>query len=112
MNDAPETFRSQIKRIHAPAWVGLIIAVAVLSAAGGYWFARHGGGPADLMHSAAQRSSAGAAGPDAPVLHWYDPMVPNQHSDNPGKSPSMASQWVPKYAAKAAASGGVQISPN
>ncbi|MDB6104864.1 MAG: efflux transporter periplasmic adaptor subunit, partial [Gammaproteobacteria bacterium] len=112
MNDAPKTFRSQIKRIHAPAWIGLIITVAVLSAAGGYWFARHGGGPADLAHSATQSSSGPAGSSDRPALYWYDPMVPNQHFGKPGKSPFMDMQLVPKYADEGGASGGVQISPN
>jgi Cu(I)/Ag(I) efflux system membrane fusion protein len=111
MNDAPRTFRSEIKRVPALAWVGLIIAVAVLSAAGGYWFARHGR-PADLTHSATQESPAAAGSTDRPALYWYDPMVPNQHFDKPGKSPFMDMQLVPKYADEGGASGGVQISPN
>lgn len=32
------------------------------------------------------------------VLYWYDPMVPNQKFDRPGKSPFMDMQLVPKYA--------------
>ena len=32
------------------------------------------------------------------VLYWYDPMVPDQHFDKPGKSPFMDMQLVPKYA--------------
>ncbi|WP_374358338.1 efflux RND transporter periplasmic adaptor subunit, partial [Chitinimonas sp.] len=31
-------------------------------------------------------------------LYWYDPMVPAQHFDQPGKSPFMDMQLVPKYA--------------
>src|ERR1700738_5387297 len=112
MNDAPRTFQSEIKRVPALAWIGLIIAVAVLSAAGGYWFARHGGGPADLTHSATQSSWAAPGSSDRPVLYWYDPMVPNQHFDKPGKSPFMDMQLAPKYADEGGASGGVQISPN
>ncbi|MDB6161387.1 MAG: efflux transporter periplasmic adaptor subunit, partial [Gammaproteobacteria bacterium] len=112
MNAAPRTFRSEIKRVPALVWIGLIIAVAVLSAAGGYWFARHGGGRADLTHSATQSSSAAVGSSDRPALYWYDPMVPNQHFDKPGKSPFMDMQLVPKYADEGGASGGVQISPN
>jgi Cu(I)/Ag(I) efflux system membrane fusion protein len=81
----------------------LIIVVAVLSAAGGYWFARHRGNQADLMHPAAQRASAAA---DRPALDWYDPMVPNQYFDKPGKSPFMDMQLVPKYADEGGAGGG------
>ena len=32
------------------------------------------------------------------VLYWYDPMVPNQKFDKPGKSPFMDMKLVPKYA--------------
>lgn len=31
-------------------------------------------------------------------LYWYDPMVPNQHFDKPGKSPYMDMELLPKYA--------------
>lgn len=31
------------------------------------------------------------------VLYWYDPMVPNQHFDEPGKSPFMDMELIPKY---------------
>lgn len=31
------------------------------------------------------------------VLYWYDPMVPDQKFDKPGKSPFMDMQLVPKY---------------
>ena len=44
------------------------------------------------------------------VLYWYDPMVPDQHFDKPGKSPFMDMQLVPKYA-DAASAGGVAIAP-
>jgi Cu(I)/Ag(I) efflux system membrane fusion protein len=32
----------------------------------------------------------------APAQYWYDPMVPAQHFDKPGKSPFMDMQLVPK----------------
>jgi len=35
---------------------------------------------------------------DKPALYWYDPMVPQQHFNAPGKSPFMDMQLVPKYA--------------
>ena len=42
--------------------------------------------------------SGGAPAPSASAkaLYWYDPMVPNQHFDHPGKSPFMDMQLVPK----------------
>lgn len=48
------------------------------------------------------------------VLYWYDPMVPAQHFDKPGKSPFMDMQLQPKYADETGAGGeasGVRIDP-
>ncbi|MCP5279072.1 MAG: efflux RND transporter periplasmic adaptor subunit [Thiobacillus sp.] len=44
------------------------------------------------------------------VLYWYDPMVPDQHFDKPGKSPFMDMDLVPKYAGEDEA-GTVSIDP-
>src|SRR5882724_4865560 len=110
MNDVSRTFRSRIGRVPVLAWIGLVIGVAVLSAAGGYWFAR--GRQGDVMRPEAGSSSAGSGNSDRRALYWYDPMVPGQHFDKPGKSPFMDMQLVPKYADEGGASGGVQISPN
>jgi Cu(I)/Ag(I) efflux system membrane fusion protein len=45
------------------------------------------------------------------VLYWYDPMVPTQKFDKPGKSPFMDMQLVPRYADEgAAAATGVAVS--
>ncbi|MFC3130739.1 efflux RND transporter periplasmic adaptor subunit [Coralloluteibacterium stylophorae] len=44
------------------------------------------------------------------VLYWYDPMVPDQHFDQPGKSPFMDMQLVPKYADEATGTG-ILIAP-
>jgi Cu(I)/Ag(I) efflux system membrane fusion protein len=52
-----------------------------------------------------------AASSEREVLYWYDPMVPSQRFDEPGKSPFMDMQLVPKYADEVAAGGGVQIDP-
>ena len=47
------------------------------------------------------------------VLYWYDPMVPAQHFDKPGKSPFMDMQLQPRYAGETVggAGAGVQIDP-
>lgn len=46
------------------------------------------------------------------ALYWYDPMVPSQHFDKPGKSPFMDMELVPKYADEAAGGDpGVTIDP-
>jgi len=48
---------------------------------------------------------------DRKVLYWYDPMVPGQRFDKPGKSPYMDMPLQPKYADEAPARGGLQIDP-
>ena len=45
------------------------------------------------------------------ALYWYDPMVPGQHFDKPGKSPFMDMQLTAKYADDAPAAAGVRIDP-
>lgn len=65
------------------------ILLAAISAAAGYWLARP-------QREAAKSLATGADG--RTPLYWYDPMVPNQHFDKPGKSPYMDMQLVPKYA--------------
>jgi Cu(I)/Ag(I) efflux system membrane fusion protein len=84
--------------------LGAGAALVVLAGAGGYGLARLTAKPA--------MSDAPADG--RKVLYWYDPMVPAQHFDKPGKSPFMDMQLVPKYAGEAEASGqtaGVRIDP-
>lgn len=44
------------------------------------------------------------------VLYWYDPMVPGQRFDKPGKSPFMDMALVPRYADEVANEGGVTVS--
>ena len=71
------------------------IAVSVLllgSAAAGYWFARGG------ASESTQMSTMQGGEPGRKALYWYDPMVPKQHFDKPGKSPFMDMQLVARYA--------------
>lgn len=80
-------------------------ALVVLAGAGGYGLARLTAKPAMSEVQADGRK----------VLYWYDPMVPAQHFDKPGKSPFMDMQLVAKYASEAEASGptvGVRIDPS
>lgn len=57
-------------------------------------------------------SSTEAASGERDVLYWYDPMVPDQKFDRPGKSPYMDMDLVPRYADEAAGAGtGVRIDP-
>lgn len=82
-----------------------ILLAATLGLAGGTagtWLA---------LHRTATSTSAPTTR-DKSVLYWYDPMVPDQHFDKPGKSPFMGMQLVPKYAGGGTdAAGVVQIDP-
>jgi Cu(I)/Ag(I) efflux system membrane fusion protein len=51
-----------------------------------------------LKHGRTENPKIGACGDTAPA-YWYDPMVPQQRFDKPGKSPFMDMQLVPKCAA-------------
>lgn len=64
------------------------------------------------LASLGSRETAPPAAQDGrKVLYWYDPMVPSQHFDKPGKSPFMDMQLVPKYADEAQGAPGVAIDP-
>ncbi len=81
----------------------------------------------DKLHSATttqsipQNATARATQPNTPpgvvqdnsgkiVKYWYDPMVPTQKFDKPGKSPFMDMQLEPKYAEAGGEEAGVSIS--
>jgi Cu(I)/Ag(I) efflux system membrane fusion protein len=90
----------------SPARLALAgVAIAALAAAAGY-------GVAHLQRPPSP-PPAMASATGAKPLYWYDPMVPAQHFDKPGKSPFMDMQLVPRYATDAAtgAAPGVQIDP-
>jgi Cu(I)/Ag(I) efflux system membrane fusion protein len=71
---------------------------ALLVALGlGYWWGR---GRTDALVAAIP-----AADNQGKVLYWYDPMVPDQHFDKPGKSPFMDMPLLPKYADGTATTG-------
>lgn len=72
-----------MKLTFALAW----LASAGIAAGAGYWLARQ-----------TPNQASGAQAPERAVLYWYDPMYPTQHFDQPGKSPFMDMQLVPKYA--------------
>ena len=107
MNDLTVSFGSRMRRIPLPAWIGLLVAVAVLSAMAGYRAARHSSNSVSSMQSGSS-ATMGASGRS--VLYWYDPMVPNQHFEKSGKSPFMDMQLVPKYADEGGLGNTVQIS--
>jgi membrane fusion protein, copper/silver efflux system len=72
------------------AAIGALLIVTV----GGYHFWRQP--PASAM----EEDKSGRR-----ILYWYDPMVPQQHFKQPGKSPFMDMQLLPKYADEAQADG-------
>ncbi|WP_374344937.1 efflux RND transporter periplasmic adaptor subunit [Phenylobacterium sp.] len=78
------------------------LALVLVGAAAGY-------GVSKLAKPAAMAPPAAETG--RKVLYWYDPMVPNQRFDKPGKSPFMDMQLVPKYAGEGGGEPGVQVDP-
>lgn len=76
--------------------------IALLAGAAGYGLGHLG---------KATHAPAAAPQPGRQVLYWYDPMVPAQHFDKPGKSPFMDMQLVPRYAGEGPQQAGVQIDP-
>ena len=79
------------------------VSLALLAAVGiGYWWGR--------SREGASVTGTPSAQPERKALYWYDPMVPDQHFDKPGKSPFMDMQMVPKYADEATA-GGIAVAP-
>jgi Cu(I)/Ag(I) efflux system membrane fusion protein len=74
--------------------IGSLLAGVVVLGVGGF---KH-------LHN--NKAPAGVCGEAAPA-YWYDPMVPNQRFDKPGKSPFMDMQLVPKCGAVAPTPSGV-----
>ena len=67
-----------------------------------------GGGAGYLLGKRQPAPASTAATSERQVLYWFDPMVPDQHFDKPGKSPFMDMALQPRYADEAVA-GGVQV---
>ncbi|MCL4716331.1 MAG: efflux RND transporter periplasmic adaptor subunit [Hyphomonadaceae bacterium] len=87
----------QIPRI---AIIATALAIGALAAgAGGYWLG-------------ASRDAPAASEDGRRVLYWYDPMVPDQHFEQPGRSPFMDMELVPRYADEGPAEAGVRIDPD
>ncbi|MCJ1886640.1 efflux RND transporter periplasmic adaptor subunit [Pseudomonas sp. LA21] len=79
----------------------LLVLTLALGGAGGYWLARKAQAQAPVAATATTRKP----------LYWYDPMVPQQHFDAPGKSPFMDMQLVPKYADADGDTAAIRIEP-
>ena len=75
----------------------IIAAVALVSLGAGYALS--------LVVGDSEGGMSGSAEAECEdVLYWYDPMVPGQRFDEPGKSPFMDMMLVPKCAGEAAES--------
>lgn len=89
---------------------GALLATLVLGigAAGGYWLAQQS---LSVGHNSATAEAAPAAQEvdKGEVLYWYDPMMPQQKFDQPGKSPFMDMQLVPRYAEEGGDNAAVSI---
>ena len=110
--------------VRHPLRATLIVAVIAALVAGGTgfglarWSGAHDvndpGNGTGTHSSAASGAGAPADANTAPdgrrVLYWYDPMVPTQHFDKPGRSPFMDMDLVPKYA-DAQSGAGVSVDP-
>lgn len=89
-------------RLSSRARLGLAAATIALAAGGvGY-------GIAALSN---EEAPAVQTEPGRRVLYWYDPMVPQEHYDNPDTLSSMGMKTIPKYADEAAGEAGVAIDP-
>lgn len=77
-----------------------VVVSALLAAGAGYQYGRQ------HQTMTPEKTASG----ERQVLYWYDPMVPDQRFDKPGKSPFMDMQLVPRYADEVKADGGVTIS--
>jgi len=77
-----------------------VIFVAIVAASGGYVVGnKQPHQPTTVSHPAERK-----------VLYWYDPMMPGQRFDKPGKSPFMDMELVPRYADEEKVATGVGIS--
>ena len=60
-------------------------------------------------HTPTPATSAGTNATGEKPLYWYDPMVPDQHFEQGGKSPFMDMQLVAKYAGGSSADAGTVV---
>lgn len=94
-----------MKRIHV--FLSVILLLTGLAAGWYFWQqSRH----ADMSSQPASGNGVVQDNSGKTVLYWYDPMVPNQKFDRPGKSPFMDMQLQPKYAGDGMAGGDSVVS--
>lgn len=94
-----------------PKKIAIAVVFSMLALLGWYFYPTPQSGTAHDDHPAMEPAQNGVVQDDSgkEVLYWYDPMVPNQKFDKPGKSPFMDMQLVPKYAEAGGGDGGVTI---
>lgn len=80
-----------------PMLIGLAAALLLVGLGAGYFWWRPS---ADMTDTATSTGDT-----DRKAMYWYDPMVPDQHFDKPGKSPFMDMELVAKYADSGTSSG-------
>lgn len=97
MSDMLSSGRNRLLAISAAGLVAIIGGVG----AGYWWGANSAGGGLSDQGGAARKE----------ILYWYDPMVPDQHFEEPGKSPFMDMDLVPRYAGEAPDVATVSIDP-
>ena len=81
---------------YAARWRAALLGALIVAGGGGYWLG--------------VRGTDGVKTPPAKerkILYYYDPMVPQEHYDNPGALSSMGMKTQPKYVDDGAGSGGV-----
>ena len=93
-----------MKRTQILILAGAALLLLALGIALGWWWFDRSASPADGAASA-------STGDGREILYWYDPMVPDQHFDKPGKSPFMDMALVPRYADEADGTG-ISIAPD
>ena len=89
--------------------IGAGLALAIATAGAGYWAGSSGLFTENGSSAGAQGETIDGVVQDGSgqrVLYWYDPMIPMERYDAPGKS-SMNMALIPKYA-DGAADGGVR----
>jgi Cu(I)/Ag(I) efflux system membrane fusion protein len=100
--------------MNAPSHKTLVAgAVMLLLGLAGGWMLSQWQSSSRSAHSQAAGAAASAPAGERKVLYWYDPMVPTQRFDKPGKSPFMDMDLVPRYADEAGGDAGsaVTVSP-
>lgn len=72
----------------AARWRAGLLAAVLIAGGGGYWLGQRGDSATDAASGQTERK----------ILYWYDPMVPQEHYDNPNSLSSMGMKTIPKYA--------------